>query len=107
MRLSPEIELKLVKESERGAKARAVFESDVFKEAIDLIEQDTMEKWKTSPVRDAEGQLMLRLKWQILKQLKTQIMDVMQTGKMADVTLIEQRSLKERVVNAVGNALRR
>ncbi len=40
------------------------------------VEADTLEKWKTSPVRDQEGQLVLRLKWQVLAEVRKYIAEV-------------------------------
>jgi hypothetical protein len=90
-------ELKLRKELERGAKARAVFESELFQEAIAVVEADTLEKWKASPVRDTEGQLALRLKWQIIQEIKGHLADVMASGKMASQQLDRELTLRERM----------
>lgn len=89
-------EMQLIKETERAAKARAVLDAELFKEAVALIEQDTLEKWKTCPVRDVEGQTALRLKWQIIQEVKRHLADVMMTGKMAAIALAEKRSLVSR-----------
>lgn len=94
-------EIHLAGESSRGAKAKAVLESELFQESISLIEQDTLEKWKNAPVRDSEGQLILRLKWQVLHEIKAHLKDVMMTGKMAETTLSEQRTLAQRAKDAV------
>jgi len=94
-------EIHLAGESVRGAKARAVLDSELFKEAVALIEQDTLEKWKTAPVRDSEGHLVLRLKWQVIQEIKRHLADVIMTGKMADITLTDKRTLAERARRAV------
>jgi len=90
-------ELKLRKELERAAKARAVLESELFQEAMAVIEADTLEKWKASPVRDAEGQLALRLKWQIIQEIRGHLADVMTSGKMASAQLDRELTLRERM----------
>lgn len=91
----------LIRESSRGAKAAQILKSELFVEAFAVVEADVLEKWKTSPVRDTEGQLALRLKWQVLQQIKGHITDVMQTGKMANDQMEHERSLAERARAAI------
>jgi hypothetical protein len=73
----------------------------LFVEAFDVLEADTLEKWKSSPIRDAEGQFALRLKWQAIQQIKGHLRDVMETGKLAAQTIEEKRTLKQRAKAAV------
>lgn len=99
--MTPDEEVKLAGESGRGAKAEALLNDSLFKEAFDLVEQDTMTKWKTCPVRDQEGQLVLRLKMQVLDEVKRLIRDVAITGRLANEQLNRERGLAERAKAAV------
>ena len=99
-------ESQLSEEMARGAKAKAILESGIYQEAVFIVEQDTMEKWKRSPIRDEEGQRFLRLKWQAIQEIKGYLKDVMETGKLASQTIEEKRSLSERTRAAV-SAFRR
>lgn len=87
----------LSRETERGAKARSIIESPLYQEAVNLIEERTLEAWKSSPVRDTEGQQMLRLRWQVIQEIKGHFSDVLQTGKMAEEQLVAEASLFERM----------
>lgn len=89
-------EQQLLKEASRGAMAKGVIENEVYREAMSIVESDILEKWKASPIRDTEGQLALRLKWQCLQEIKGYIKDVMETGKLAETVLEENRTLAQR-----------
>lgn len=105
--MNPDIEVKLAGESARGAKARAVMDSELFKEAVATVEADTLAKWKASPIRDTEGQLALRLKWQVLQEIKLHLADVMMTGKLADKQMDDERTLAQRARDGVSAFKRR
>lgn len=95
--MTEEQEQQLVREAGRGAKARAWLESEVTKEVFAVLEADTLEKWKTSPIRDDEGQKILRLKWQVLDEMKKHVADIAMTGKMAAQQLEHEKTLMQRV----------
>ena len=99
--MTDEQEQQLIRESHRGAKAAQVLKSEIFVEAFAVVEADVLEKWKSSPVRDTEGQLALRLKWQVLQEVKKHIADAAMTGKLANAQLEHERSLAERARAAV------
>lgn len=101
MALTPDQEMQLGGELARASRARLVLENELFSEAVALIEADTLEKWKAAPVRDTEGQLALRLKWQVIQEFKGQFTEAVETGKLAQKTLEQERSLKERARDAV------
>jgi hypothetical protein len=90
-------EEQLARETERGAKARAILDSPLYIEAMTLVEERTLEAWKTSPVRDSEGQLALRLRWQVIQEFKGHFADVLQTGKLAQEQLIAEAGVFERM----------
>lgn len=89
-------EIKLIKESERGARARAIFEDSMVQEALAAMDAGIVEAWKKSPIRDGEGQMQLRLLAKLLHDFKSYFLDAMSTGKMANVQLEHERTLKER-----------
>lgn len=99
-------EIRLSQESGRGAKARALLEDSMLQEAFAIVEEDTMAKWKASPIRDTEGALALRLKFQCLQEIRKHLADVLMTGKMADEGLRVDRTLRERMKAAATGAVR-
>lgn len=94
-------EIKLIKESERGAKARSIFEDSFVQEALQAMESGIVQAWQKAPIRDAEGQLQLKLLHKLLSDFKGYFVEAMTSGKMADVQLQHERSLKERAKAAV------
>lgn len=94
------VQTQLERESARGAKARQVLESELYQEAVAVVEEDTLTKWKSSPIRDTDGQLALRLKWQVIQEIKGHLADVMQTGRMAEEQLIAEAGMFERMREA-------
>lgn len=94
-------EQKLVKESVRGARARAIFEDSFVQEAFQAVENGILEAWKKSPVRDLEGQTNLRLLYKVFHDFKSYFADAITTGKMANVQLNHERTLKERTRDAI------
>lgn len=106
MALTSDQEHQLGRELDRASKARLVLENELFQEALGLIEADTLEKWKASPVRDTEGQLALRLKWQVIAEFKGVLTDAIETGKLAKRQLDQERSFKERARDIAAGAVR-
>lgn len=94
-------EQQLIREAGRGSKAAAWLASEITKEVFAVLEADTLEKWKASPIRDEEGQRILRLKWQVLEEMRKHVTDIAYTGKMANQTLEHERTLAERARAAV------
>jgi len=93
-------------ESARGARARQLLDSQPLRDAIASVKSGIVNAWETSPVRDAEGQQYLRLMRKVLDDLVKHIADAADTGKMADIQLQQERTLRERAKAAV-HAFRR
>lgn len=94
-------EIKLAGESERGIKARAVLENVIYKEAFQMVEQGIIEAWKNAPIRDVEGQTNLKLMQKLLTDLRAYIEEAAETGKMAAITLEQERTLAQRARDSI------
>lgn len=94
-------EIKLVGESERGARAKQIYTDSFVQEALQAMENGILEAWKKSPIRDKEGQIELRLLYKLLGDFRGYFIEAMNTGKMADVQLNHERGLKARAKAAV------
>lgn len=104
--MTDEQEQKLIRESSRGAKARAILEDEFVQEALQAVEVGILEAWKKSPVRDLEGQTSLRLLYKVFNDFKGYFADALATGKMANVQLAHERSLRERARAAMKEFVR-
>jgi hypothetical protein len=96
-----EEELRLVRESERGARANALLASDIYREAVGKVEAGILERWKAAPIRDREGQHELRLMLKALQDVCGYLNEVAETGRLAGITLEHERGLKARAKNAL------
>lgn len=70
-------------EMNRGAKAEALLNNEMFKEALNHVESQILEKWKNSPVGDKDGQHELRLMLKSFQEFRKFLEEAINTGKLA------------------------
>ena len=74
----------------RGEHALRLMRDELLVEAFQIIEQDLIEKWQTSPARDKEARETLYLSQMLLKRLQNQLELVIETGQIAKATLAQR-----------------
>ena len=74
----------------RGERAAQLMREDILVEAFQIIEQDLIQKWQTSPPRDAAARETLYLSQLLLQRVQKQLEHVMNTGQIAKATLAER-----------------
>ena len=79
-----------------GARAREVLDNEEFAAAFDAIEKEVIETWQNSPSRDQAGREKCWEYLMLLRKVKTQLQRTLETGKLAELDLNYQRSLKDR-----------
>lgn len=99
--MSPDQEVQLTGESAKGARTNALLQSGEYRDAMAAVENAILEAWKTSPIRDVEGQTMLRLKLKCLHEVQSLLNDYVETGKLATIQLSHERGLKQRARDAM------
>jgi hypothetical protein len=57
-------------EIERGARAQRILADSIFVEAFESVEKAIHELWAQCPIRDLEGQQMLRLELKLLGDVR-------------------------------------
>jgi hypothetical protein len=77
----------------QGDLARQVLENEAFGRAFLAIEQEHIEAWKNSPVRDVEGREALHLTIRLLHKLRGTLEAAITDGKLARVELEHQERL--------------
>lgn len=82
--------MRLEEELQRGQMAEYLLTHPLFVESFDLIEKEVMEEWKNSPSRDAEGREKLWTMIKLLHRLKSNIQTVAETGKLAEMSLLQK-----------------
>lgn len=80
----------------QGNRAREILENEAFINAWADIEKDVIEQWTSSPARDAEGRERLWTYLQMLRKLRAQIQQTLETGQLATVELQHKQSLADR-----------
>tara|TARA_R100001594_G_scaffold23978_1_gene46892 strand:- start:1185 stop:1430 length:246 start_codon:yes stop_codon:yes gene_type:complete len=73
----------LEKEKQRGHRAKAILEDEIFVEAIQKVSSELRQEWLSSPIRDTEGREKIYMMEKMLNVLLVQIKSVMETGKLA------------------------
>ena len=87
--------MKLLDESERGFEASKLLENKIFTESINNLRESIIDKWRSCPIRDREGQHELKLMDKVLSDIVGYIKQVADTGKMADIQLEQERKIVE------------
>lgn len=71
------------KEIQRGHRAKAILQDEIFAEAIQKVSIELDQEWLNSPIRDTEGREKIYMMKKMLNVLLVQIQSVMETGKLA------------------------
>ena len=71
------------KEIQRGHRAKAILDDEIFAEAIQKVSAELDLEWINSPVRDTEGREKIYMMKKMLNVLLVQLQSVMETGKLA------------------------
>lgn len=77
----------------RGARAKALLESDVLKEVFAQIEADYIEGWRRTSARDTDARERLWLAVQVLGLVKDHLIIIANDGKLAQAELDKLRNL--------------
>ena len=80
-------EIQLKYEISRAQKAKEILENEVYIEAMQALEDKLIKAWRTSPLRDIEGQHELRLSISIVDAIKSYFNQTFETGKIAQKQL--------------------
>jgi hypothetical protein len=93
--MSPEEEL------QRAARAETILGDSLFKEAVQSVEEALLNGIKLSPIKDAELREKLCQQYIQLGAVVGQLRSYMETGKLAEATINQQRSFAERLKSVV------
>jgi hypothetical protein len=84
---------KELNEVKRGEQASQVLDNPLFKESIEKVREGIIKSMATSPLGDDTTHNRLVIALQLLNQIEKQLIDVMQTGKMAAIQTDNKRKL--------------
>lgn len=78
---------------QRGIDAKRILDDPALVKAFQDVEDAITQAWRTSPLRDKEGQLELRLMMKLLGDLRANLEQALVDGKLAseELKINEQR----------------
>lgn len=79
-----------------GNRAKEVLENEAFTAAFEAIEKEVIDQWMQSPARDLDGREKLWSYLHLLKKVRTQLTSTLETGKLAQIELQHQQTLRDR-----------
>jgi len=82
-------------EMNAGSQAKAIYESEPFKNAIEAVRNGILNKWANSPIADKDGQHELRIMYKLLDDVVMNIKSVIDSGKLAERTILETKKMEE------------
>lgn len=94
--------LTLEHEAQRGVRAKHILEDEVYRDAWNAVEASIVDRWKSSPIADAEGQQKLRMMLHVMASVRRQLEDTMDTGKLASAQIEEEQSMRAKVLRTLG-----
>lgn len=80
-------ENRLIKETERGNRAKRILEDDLWLEAWATIEMEFLSAWRNSPARDEEGREAIWKMLKVAERVRSQLESHMMTGRLAEKEL--------------------
>jgi hypothetical protein len=95
-------EVKLNKAIYDADQANLVLENEQFKRAFAMIQQEIIDQWKQSPVRDQEGRERLWNLLQISQKFKLTLESTISTGTLAKRELSVLRGTIQKAKEFVG-----
>jgi hypothetical protein len=82
-------------EDSRGRQAADLLENSIYREAIDTLRQSLVDKWRSCPIRDKEGQHELKLMDKLVGDIEMYIANIAKTGKMAAIQLEQEQKVEK------------
>lgn len=82
-------------EIRRGDEAKRVLENPVYQEAVQKVREGLIQAMAGSPLGDAQTHNRLVIGLQILTQIEKQLVDVMQTGRMAQIQVEDKNAFQK------------
>ena len=68
---------------QRGIEAQRVLDSPVFKDAMGMLDAQIVAQWKSTPVTDKEGAMLLLQLAKLKNKFETVLVGLIETGKFA------------------------
>lgn len=83
--------MSLESDIDRGQRAKSLIENPMLHDAFALVAQAIHEAWEAAPVRDIEGQQILKLQLKLLGDVRANLERAIADGKLAALELDRRR----------------
>lgn len=91
--------------SDRGMEAAHILESQAYKDAMSMMRESIVSKWKTVSLRDVEGQKLTLQMMKLADTFESLLSGMVEAGKFAnhklDVDRLRDESAARRIVRRV------
>ena len=89
----------------RGREASAVLDNEAFKSAISSMKAEVLSQWKSCPIRDREGQVLLLQLAKLTDKFESILVGMIENGKLAqnriELNEIRDESASRRMLRRV------
>lgn len=93
------------KEAMRGREAQMVLDNEAFKLAMASLKSSVLEQWRSSPIRDREGQVLLLQLAKITDKFESLLVGMVENGNFAqtkiDLDRLRDESVAKRLLRKV------
>lgn len=79
------------KDLDRAQRAQSLIDNPTLNEAFASVEQAIHQAWADAPIRDAEGQQILKLQLKLLNDVRANLERAIADGKLAAFELDQRR----------------
>lgn len=98
--------MSLEREVSRGTQARSILENELFKEAVEKVQQDIFDKFSSIDPTDKEGMVIQRLRLNSLAEITRNLKEVMETGLLAEKQIEHEVTMAQKLKERVSKGIR-
>ena len=90
----------------RGARAKAILESDLYREAVAKVQADIFDCFAKTDPANLEELRIQRIRLKCLADINRELATVMNTGKLAEAEIKQKQGLAQRMKERAAKGIR-
>lgn len=90
----------------RGQKAKLILEDAIYKEAVEKVQQSIFDDFAATEPTKQDELLIHRLRLKALADVTRQLANVMNTGRLAEAQVEQEKSMAERMASRLRAGIR-
>lgn len=87
--------MSLEEERSRGINAQRIIEDDLFQESFESVRAAILHAWASTSMKETENREFLFLMLRAADQFKQGLVTMLETGRMAEIQLDDEKSLDD------------